>query len=207
MSDIDMSPEEFASLIEDAKKAAKDAETIYREHKETKRKYWRGVFGDELETLLKDRKLVMSRLCDATPEVRLAALSILGDGCEGDEELAVACWALASRDADPRVRSVAIGVYSVCLSRSKDPEALDQLAKIVQDGTKPNGFRKAAYFALFRVADKPLRIWPDPVDFRFPDQVDWDFVKSARHAGNLPIRSVPTNTIAPVSPHSEESIR
>ncbi|MBI2803563.1 MAG: hypothetical protein HYX68_01100 [Planctomycetes bacterium] len=53
-----------------------------------------------------------------------------------------------------------------------------ELARAVADVDQPERVRKAAYFGLFEVRGIPIRSRPDPAAFRFPQGVDWEFVKT-----------------------------
>jgi hypothetical protein len=91
---------------------------------------------------------------------------------------------MAFADPDPTVRDIALIGLTECYSSTNDSRISRLLADVTSQESFPTDVRKNAYFCLYGVRGLPTEVWPRvwSAGFRFPEDVDWSFVKSFREA-------------------------
>ena len=113
------------------------------------------------------------------------------------------CEEIASNDANPKVRGVAIATLGGCYRNTHDNRISRFLLLIVHDNAQPVNCRIAAYMALYLLRGLIMPPWKGalrrpPVGFAFPQDVDWRFVASFSDGTSLD--SLPTVGDSPPFP-------
>ena len=114
------------------------------------------------------------------PNLRRAAIGVLYRYWRSDYDIRTVCMRLIVGDRDTDVRVEAEETLAAVCAGTNDAEAGRFLARIVRDASEPVKVRQRAYLALFFVRPMPVRRMLDVAsrEFRFPEDVDWDFVNS-----------------------------
>jgi hypothetical protein len=115
-------------------------------------------------------------------KLRLAAISILTVVWKPNARLAAICEKMAFEDPHEQVGAVAVSTLSSYYAETDDPRIGNLLAQIVVDETKSLTVRGAAYDALFKLRFGSVSVRNAPLPYRFPEHIDWEFVRSFRTA-------------------------
>jgi hypothetical protein len=109
--------------------------------------------------------------------MRWAALVLMTHHWGPTEQFKIKCEDMALRDADPQVRSIALGSLGSCFTETSDRRIEKLLAGVVADVSEKYSIRRAAYVALFYVNGRQPMPRPELIlNMRIPEDVDWDFV-------------------------------
>jgi len=132
--------------------------------------------GPLVSELAQNRIMTTQYVNDGNPKLRFAALSLITTFWGVTEEIAEKCKDIAINDTDENVRGVAV----ICLYdyyKKKNNRIIGNLlASIVYDETEVSDVRRVAYEGLFHLREEHPLNWPLPIDFNFPNDVDWTFV-------------------------------
>jgi hypothetical protein len=137
--------------------------------------------GQEAAVLRGDMARAHGSLSDPDANKREAAILALHQSASPKEPLIARFRDLVTRDPDLSVRITALSSCIKICTRTKDAAILNMLAAIVADKSLPDMLRDVAYQGLFQVCDAPVAEWPvtrwAAGRFRFPDDIDWEFVR------------------------------
>lgn len=146
-------------------------------------RFWHKLVGSELAPMLRDRLEAECRLTHVEPTVRYVALGVLIEcwKAQAEREFAKRCEEMAAADPDSKVRAAAMCSLGICYLFSNDPRIGKFFAQTVIDECLALEVRHSAYSALFGLRGITER-WPGefsdpPTPFRFPDDVNWAFVR------------------------------
>lgn len=78
---------------------------------------------------------------------------------------------------DDNQRARAVSTLSVAYLKSDDPVVSKAIAEFVKDESVDRDLRLFAYLCLLDVSSRSTDQYPDMKVFRFPNDVDWDFVE------------------------------
>jgi hypothetical protein len=173
----EISTDSLEELVACAKASEPAGKQAYVQFQAARQQYWEQLAGSAAKLMQSNLETARSFLLDANPKRRLAALDILARQWKPDAELLAAAEKIAFYDQDSDVRTVALLVVGDCCSGTKDRRITRLLAEVALDTGRDEKFRKAAYLGLFKVC-LPIQAWPDLASFRFPEDVDWDFVRN-----------------------------
>jgi hypothetical protein len=138
--------------------------------------------GPLLNHMLESRQITEEYLAHPTPQLRIAALSLLNDHWKATDGFAQRVEKMAFEDADTQVCAFAMVILGGLYAHTGDMRVGNLLARCVYDEAQQSRVRRAAYGALFKIRGLPARSWPvmrrRENQFRFPDDVDWRFVDS-----------------------------
>jgi len=139
---------------------------------------WKLLAGDQLDEMLADAEKAKQNLKHPSWKMRLAAISVLRERWRQYNELALDVERMASEDGHPQVRECALFTLACCFEGTNDRRIGKLLGGIVQNEKLPKAFRETAYNGLFRLRGMAALDSPMPGKFRFPEEVDWQFVES-----------------------------
>jgi hypothetical protein len=144
------------------------------------RKMWEDDAGPHASRMLESRASAESYLVHPDPRVRRGALLVLSIHWKPNKAFGESCESLVRKDADPKVRSLAMACLAECYSGTDDRRVGAFAAQVLYDASSTVDVRVAAYHALFIVRGRPLlaSLPPGSAEFRFPADVDWSFVES-----------------------------
>jgi hypothetical protein len=142
--------------------------------------FWRDLAGPRLSEMFASRSAAEAFLDDREPRLRRAAINIVCDYWRPDESFVRCCEESARSDPDFEAREAALRCVTSFYRGSKDARIARFCAEVACDESLPRDLRNAAYANLIRV------MGPDPMrsikiqlpGFRFPEEVDWSFVRS-----------------------------
>lgn len=134
--------------------------------------------GPDLETMLKSKQDAQSYLRSVDSRLREAALRALLAHWDPCGECAAVAREMMLHDSSVNVRLAAVEYFWSYYARTNDREAGECLAGVVLDGSQQASVREEAYRGLVALRDVGFFGWPVRGLFRFPDEVDWDFVHS-----------------------------
>ena len=120
--------------------------------------------------------IAMEHLRHPKAKYRFAALDLIDWKWGVTQEVADICEELVVSDPDVSVRGLAAVRLGGYYSRSGNLRVGDLLARIVCKESENPQVRQSAYRALYWLPEE--FIWLPPLDFRFPNDVDWEFVDS-----------------------------
>ncbi len=146
--------------------------------RELSERMWRELAGAQTDEMLASPEKAEKYLRHPSWKLRLAAISILRMVWEPNERLATECEKIAFDDPHVQVRETALFTLACCFEGTNNARIGALLAQIVSDSGSPEGVRKSAYEGLFRLRGLPVSATPLPGKYRFPEDVDWEFVKS-----------------------------
>jgi len=115
------------------------------------------------------------QLRSSESQVRRAALYLLAYHWRREAEFSGLCESLAFEDRDADVAFLAMGLLGECYHGSWDARIGRRLAEAVCDPSRPGRWRRAAYAGLLGIQARPQL---DLRDQRFPEDADWDYVRS-----------------------------
>ncbi len=135
--------------------------------------------GPQLETMLLSREMTETFIKDLDVNLKCSAIWLLIHHWGPCKESATICEELAVRDALDSVRAIAISGLGKIYWDTQDLTTGKLLAGIVDNPSETIPNRQQAYFSLLGVW-KPSFIvnMLNIVGFRFPEDVDWEFVSS-----------------------------
>lgn len=160
-----------------AKRAVEEGSASLRQfYAETMKK----LAGDQLETMLQSRDAAESFLQSVDPKMRRAALFVVMHYWKPTTEFGELCEHFILHDPDTTVRVAALGNVSAIYVGTDDQRIGRLFAQLTYDEAQPIELRSHAYRMLYQVRGMPLsskeKAWSP--EFRFPDEVDWQFVDS-----------------------------
>lgn len=146
------------------------------------RKEWESLGLPCLEEMLRSPEAAEFHLKDPNPACRRLALEVLQRQWKYTQASADYCELLCVQDPDPIVRRMAVFALGHFYEKSNNARISRMLAAIACDETAEPGLREGAYFGLHDVCgntafDHPLILTASKGGFRFPEDVDWDFVR------------------------------
>ena len=143
---------------------------------------YRNQLGQVYDDMANQRELAESGLCSHDAMTREAALALLLRSWGRPGEYCEECKRLALADPAERVRKIAIdGLWMNCLTECTRHDICAMLCAIILDEGEAGYIRLAAYKALIRTDADVAGEWDPPLArLRFPDDVNWEFVKSFR---------------------------
>ncbi|SRR5579875_1172457 len=134
--------------------------------------------GPILYEMLESRAKTERYLDDPNPKNRCIAICLIDHHWGPDERFAIKCEKLIREDSDPEVRGCAVSCLGAYYGESNDVRIGRLFAELVFEESEPTLVREAAYRALFSLRGLPIVFWPSLSRFRFPDDVDWVFVRT-----------------------------
>jgi hypothetical protein len=153
--------------------------------------FLRKAFGEErfahLKPMFQSRSDAETYLEHEEPEIRRTALVVLEAHCASavpgkpDEQFAKTCERLAQADRDTSIRSLALGCLGSLHAAAGNSRVEQLIAWIVFDSSEPLEVRKRAYRSLLEIRGRFVfggGVRTLSASFRFPEDVDWGFVKS-----------------------------
>lgn len=148
----------------------------------------RKAFGEErfahAKPMFQSRSLAEACLEHEDLEIRRAALVVLEAHCESavpgepDEQFGKTCERLALTDRDTSIRSLALGCLGSLYAAAGNARVEQLIAWIVFDASEPLEVRISAYRSLLEIRGRFVFDGAVSESFRFPEDVDWGFVKS-----------------------------
>ena len=172
--------ESLEELVARAKRSERETQAVLQRFHASQRDAWEKLVGPAVvDQMLQSRTAAEGFLADKDSKRRLVSLSVLIHHWKPDRNLAVVAEKLAFDDPDPEVREVALLAVGAYYATTADKRISALLAEATSDTTRPERLRKAAYLALFQVSNLPIQSWPDATSCRFPEDVDWEFVRKA----------------------------
>lgn len=136
--------------------------------------------GEYASEMLKSESASQSFLAHPNPDVRQAALFALKNHWKSTERLTECCERMVFDDNDVKVRSLALATLAGCYINSNDRKVGEFAARIALDQNQPEALRFTAYRVLSMIRQTPITdsliLYSD--EFRFPEDVDWNFVNS-----------------------------
>jgi len=133
--------------------------------------------GPIVQMLLTDRATTEQYFKDPCPMTRFAALMLLLYHWGMTNDNATDCEHLAISDDDNTVRATAITCLSEYHSTSCDRIRICRLlVSVLRDEQSDERVKRAAYGGLYALYRFPIHSWPDFVELRFPENIDWVFV-------------------------------
>jgi hypothetical protein len=142
--------------------------------------------GPTLANMLESRESAESYLANVEPDLRCAAIVVVGMHWGNTAEFAQVCEKLLSFDTSLKVRLQALAALEGYYSNTDDHRMGDTVARIVYGESYPAELRRAAYRALFSIRGMPTEAFLRAASptFRFPDDVDWSLVDSFLREGD-----------------------
>jgi len=155
--------------------------------------HWRELAGPLLDEMLANQQAAERSLEDSDPRVRVAALNVLEERWKpaiGSDCLR-RVFAMATGDADEQVRSIAASCLAACHAATDDVPVGRLLAQMVLDESAKVSSRALAYSSLHtlrglappEVTQLARKLGERP---RFPDYIDWSFVRSFLDEKRIP---------------------
>lgn len=133
-----------------------------------------------LDGMLNSREAAEQGLSDRDPAVRLVAISVLGSQWNCDALFAEKCEGMAISDPDDDVRATALNYLALFHGETANHRITKFYAAVVRDTSESTKVRTVAYQCLFTLRGVPPRFRPTikilQRQFRFPEDVDWEFV-------------------------------
>lgn len=178
-TDSDLTDEDrriFQKQFEDLEREAEEL----REFFAAKSQEWvRQAAGEHLSAMTRSAGEAEKYLESSEPSLRAVAMHLLYDFWKKREDYADVYERLAMSDPDEDVRVRAFEHLASCYSYTRDRRIAAKLAKIVLDDKETEAVRVAAYRAVTEVEDVQASIF-----VKFPEEVDWPFVKNCALAGD-----------------------
>lgn len=138
----------------------------------------RFLADDQFASISKSTELAEQHATSSNPRIRRAALLSMSLHPRSDNFFRI-CSDLLLNDRDLDVRVQALDVLSAAYARTNDREIGKLMAGIVQDAAQPAELRRRLYVSLYLVRGMPVdRLLKAADDTCFPDEVDWDFVRT-----------------------------
>lgn len=138
---------------------------------------WRRLAGSELETMLSSRSATERYIHHPSPDLRLASMLVWQAVWKCDEQFAAECERLSFEDEDLRIRTNAIFCLACCYEKTDDARIGHLMASAIVNKEFDASFRETAYRGLYLLRGVPVLDWPNAPHDRFPEDVDWDFVR------------------------------
>ena len=159
-------------------KVSREVEEVKRSVNAENMAVWEQSAGCHAARMRESRAIAESYLSHRERELRCTALSILCKYWKPDKSFEEACERLVFHDPDVEVRSLALACLACCYSGSDDHRIGRLAARLVLDESAPHGLRRAAHLALFTIRGMPTKALLNACSsrFRFPEDVDWEFV-------------------------------
>jgi hypothetical protein len=172
-------------------------------HKEMQMQTIRGLAGDKFDRMMEAPETTIRYLKDPNPEIRMAAISILSDIFNLNNQMESEWERIAYEDGDSEVRQEA----RMCLIVGRyDWRAMHLLAEMVLDSSIPD-YRRLEYYRMMKSkediimlkskVDKIIKIKEGKLilkneEYRHltdhatevPESIDWDFVKKYFEMGS-----------------------
>lgn len=151
---------------------------------EAQRRRAEQLAGPSFAELWSNRDFAVSQLQHPDAKQRAAAVYAITDKWRRAKEFAPSWVALLGAESDPDLRKALLAGVVEGLSGTEDVACCARLAALVQDQSLPEEDRFLAYNGLYEVCGMPSQTWPiarealEDRPFRFPDDVDWTFVRS-----------------------------
>lgn len=181
MSDSSSQDDSLAEAISVAKNEVELSKRILLSMEEDKRRLLEKLAGGHLKEMLEDQTMAEAQLESPNPSLRSAALIIFADHWRNTAKMPQLCERIALGDHDPEVSILALSILCEYFEGSKDFRIGRLLAGVVCDESRPADYRAAAYNGLFQISGVAISSWPNMKRFlgswRFPNDVDWDFVQ------------------------------
>ncbi len=146
---------------------------------------WQKAAGSHALRMAESREVTESYLHHPEPEVRCAAIMALGHHWGPDQQFPQICERLVFEDSNAKVRSLALSCLAGCYVQTDDTRIGDLIAQLVLNESEPHTIRLAAYHALLMIRGMPIEALSEAMSthFRFPEDVDWAFVKRESKRG------------------------
>jgi hypothetical protein len=162
-------------LLGKARKLKSQVETINLTHAKT-------LSGTHFENLLSGPSAVATYLSNADPNLRLAAILVIGLYWTKEKSLTSPIERLAFSDSHEEVRFRALDAVIAIYAHSNDKRIGNELAKIVDDGKLQVRLRALAYWGLFVLRGVSLAEQPQHplLGFEWFSELDRGFVDSFR---------------------------
>jgi hypothetical protein len=163
--------------VAELKRTVREGEAFVREMVQ---RVSQNLAGPILANMLESRESAESYLANVEPDLRCAAIVVVGMHWGNTAEFAQVCETLLSFDTSLKVRLHALAALEGYYSGTDDQRIGDTVARIVYGEPYPAELRRAAYRALFPIRGMPTEAYLRAASptFRFPDDVDWSFVDS-----------------------------
>lgn len=139
--------------------------------------YSKARVGALTEEMARNPTMLHCYLSDPSVDVRQAALAIISESHIDLSIYAELAKELILRDPDLHVRWAAFHLLGKCYDGSKDPVIGRFMARIVLDPDQLSFIRLQAYKSLIYLEDLSVEWIPMVNDLRFPDDIDWMFVR------------------------------
>jgi hypothetical protein len=120
--------------------------------------------------------IAYQHLSHPKPKYRFAALELINLKWGPTPEVAEVCEYFIASDPDMHVRALAAITLADFYVGSGNIRIGDLLARIVYDDNEDPQVRQSAYWSLYYLQEEFDWDMPSILDFRFPDDVDWNFV-------------------------------
>jgi len=141
------------------------------------RKLCEKICGPYIDKMIRDYRETKEFLKHSDPRARLGALFMIREYWKPQTDFGHICEQLAMEDPDVDVRSGALSSLCGICYGTQDGRIGRVFATLVLDGMQPVIIRRIAYFGLFSLQGFPSRV-PNSQTFKFPDDVDWTFVRT-----------------------------
>src|SRR5262249_55573262 len=139
--------------------------------------------GPIVREFAQNRAMTYQSVCHRDAKLRFAALSLVNMKWGVTQDIANLSEELALNDPDARVRGSAILCLSGFYVKTQSPRVIRLFATIVRNEKEELDVREVAYSALWRMREHDPLKWQSPI-FKFPDDVDWEFVDSCLQSSN-----------------------
>jgi hypothetical protein len=120
--------------------------------------------------------IAYQHLSHPKPKYRSAALVLIYLKWGPTPEVADVCEEFVASDPDADVRALAATTLGRYYVGSGNMRIGDLLARIVYDDNEDRQVRQSAYWSLYSLQEEFDWDQPSILDFRFPDDIDWNFV-------------------------------
>ncbi len=158
-----------------------DYQQIFSNAKKQIEKNLEDLAGSNLEIMKGSIIETEKNLNHINPKLRCAAIIILCDYFFACQERLSTLETILREDADENVRLTVLDCISRCYMKRKNNKITKLLATIVYDDSESLNFRIPVYNSLFLITGMPVEKYPlfllSKGLFRFPEDVDWEFVK------------------------------
>lgn len=172
---------DLRDIIEEGKRIKKQWQESRARFESKQREIRRQLAGERVDQMVKSYQDAIKCLEDTSGIIRMVALEILLGvwRTHTTSEFRQKCEQMAIEDSDPQVRSMAVIALGSVYENTNDPVVGKLLASLIKEHSLPSGIRESAYHSLYSLCGQSAAwIELNLNGFRFPNDVDWEFVNS-----------------------------
>jgi hypothetical protein len=143
-------------------------------------KRWEAIAGPQAARMRESCAVTEAYLEHPDPRLRRAAMLALAHHWNADDQFRETYERIALHDPDPSVRALAVSRVGASYFHTDNRRIGEVIARLLLDERNARDIRAAAYLALFNIRGMPPQVYPEIAsdNFRVPEDVDWEFVKS-----------------------------